>query len=510
MKGLVVCCVSVVLCAAVCVSATPRFSPHSMCNTPCGASHFDHHKLPTELERNHCASCERIPDTETATDEENHGLFASVYKLFCSSTSGLCCRTYECRPHVQRWSQLWLDLQAAGVGLASLMSPHKKDQTHHTPTNTLSPATTTTSITTIAEPEKDLMVRSTRLYVGIAMRLSLLAYRGSTSYTADELECPEKNFIYADSILEDSTNTKAVIAVTDPTGPEPTVFIAFRGTLPWSFSNVKTDIDCSECQMSLDTVWIRNTIAGAAAAVAGGLGVRTVIDRSTVTVDLSADSDRRPLVVTDEPDTESTLESTGATGVTGSVGVHCGFYEAYKAIAAKLLHRISTLLKDTRYQIVFTGHSLGGALASIAALDLLAQIPNYKNRLKVVTFGAPGMGKPSFVDLSTALGLIERTVNIALTHDWVPSLTQLTEICKYYQVGYIDSIKCTATIPNPLTCHLQYGYHDAMTYNGFNKPTRSICRKNKIQSALQTLIRQTFSSSSSSEVDLPSLDDLDD
>ena len=68
----------------------------------------------------------------------------------------------------------------------------------------------------------------------------------------------------------------------------------------------------------------------------------------------------------------------------GTTRVHAGFKDAYDQIAGNLL----SSLRPELGEVVFTGHSLGGALASLAAT---ARAP-----LGLYTFGCPRVGNESF------------------------------------------------------------------------------------------------------------------
>ncbi|MDM8526731.1 lipase family protein [Anaerolineales bacterium HSG24] len=74
------------------------------------------------------------------------------------------------------------------------------------------------------------------------------------------------------------------------------------------------------------------------------------------------------------------------------ITVHAGFIEAYQSIRESVFK----VGKDTPHKkIICTGHSLGGALATLCALDLACnlsgkQVSNY-------TYGSPKVGNPDFV-----------------------------------------------------------------------------------------------------------------
>jgi len=79
--------------------------------------------------------------------------------------------------------------------------------------------------------------------------------------------------------------------------------------------------------------------------------------------------------------------------------VHQGYYSAYNAIRSQLVNALTSLMNQcpTCNTTVVTGHSLGGALAEICALDL-ATMGKFGN-IQLVTFGEPRPGDPAFAYL---------------------------------------------------------------------------------------------------------------
>jgi hypothetical protein len=77
------------------------------------------------------------------------------------------------------------------------------------------------------------------------------------------------------------------------------------------------------------------------------------------------------------------------------VKLHFGFMFAYNKVRWSVQDAIIKLLRDRpNYVVTFTGHSLGGALASIAAIDFLtsSQGSGYRDKVRVITYGAPRVG----------------------------------------------------------------------------------------------------------------------
>ena len=98
--------------------------------------------------------------------------------------------------------------------------------------------------------------------------------------------------------------------------------------------------------------------------------------------------------------------------------VHAGFLSAHESVHSLVASRLETLSDDT--VVIMTGHSLGGALASIAAAKLcfmreqkrlqrrrqgqnehVDDKDDQKNNCILVTAGAPAVGNAAFVDWLT-------------------------------------------------------------------------------------------------------------
>ena len=80
------------------------------------------------------------------------------------------------------------------------------------------------------------------------------------------------------------------------------------------------------------------------------------------------------------------------------IKVHSGFYNCY--INDKTYLKIREHCK-TLYSLVITGHSLGGAIATLCAFDLAKKYPYLK--IKVITFGSPRVGNKKFMEIYNSL-----------------------------------------------------------------------------------------------------------
>lgn len=77
---------------------------------------------------------------------------------------------------------------------------------------------------------------------------------------------------------------------------------------------------------------------------------------------------------------------------TSKIQVHRGFLKCYKSVRGKILEYISTH-RESIHQIFVAGHSLGGALSLLCALDIQY---NCGIHPKVFTSGAPCVGNKEF------------------------------------------------------------------------------------------------------------------
>lgn len=79
------------------------------------------------------------------------------------------------------------------------------------------------------------------------------------------------------------------------------------------------------------------------------------------------------------------LKATGVTNV-GNAYVHTGFQYAYNVVGTAVLDAMKAQVAAyPSYNLVVTGHSLGGSVGSFAALALKEAFPN--KPLKLFTFG---------------------------------------------------------------------------------------------------------------------------
>lgn len=76
--------------------------------------------------------------------------------------------------------------------------------------------------------------------------------------------------------------------------------------------------------------------------------------------------------------------------------LHRGFAEAYMSVAEKVMNGIKKLYDEDPRPVFLTGHSLGGALATICAYDCFLGLELSSTDLFVATYGSPRVGNGAF------------------------------------------------------------------------------------------------------------------
>lgn len=138
---------------------------------------------------------------------------------------------------------------------------------------------------------------------------------------------------------------------------------------------------------------------------------------------------------------------------------HKGYTKAFESVAGRI---IATALPDElrrgdTTRVVFCGHSLGGALATLAGLHAACTLPELQPKIAVVTFGAPQVGDGNFVAFfNNTVPACARVVN---PMDPVPRLlsAQLVHV-----KGYMPVAALSLDSSLPLKAHALRVYADAL------------------------------------------------
>lgn len=193
-----------------------------------------------------------------------------------------------------------------------------------------------------------------------------------------------------------------------------TAVVAFRGTEQDRFQDVLTDLELKPAALDPEGVGVK-VESDDEGSGGGGVAAALLTGLQTVAQGLrSADQDLREIAATG---VRAAAEAI-AQDQNSSPWAHSGFLKAYRAVRVEVLQLldIMTAGKPSEWTIYVTGHSLGGALSTLCALELATRrgwaggaggprIVNY-------SFGSPRVGNRAFADaFNDAVPCAWRVVN---------------------------------------------------------------------------------------------------
>lgn len=120
--------------------------------------------------------------------------------------------------------------------------------------------------------------------------------------------------------------------------------------------------------------------------------------------------------------------------------VHAGFHSAFESIS-EILHTKLAEYDGTDVKIWITGHSLGGALATLMAADIL-RLNSLESNLDlrgVYTFGSPRVGNNAFYDRFTEQAASAKT-RVVRFRNGDDAVTHIPGLLEYKHVGTLAHI----------------------------------------------------------------------
>jgi predicted lipase len=85
-------------------------------------------------------------------------------------------------------------------------------------------------------------------------------------------------------------------------------------------------------------------------------------------------------------------------GGPAGANIHIGFYDSYMTMSSQVLSAVSKLTQQhPTATIILTGHSLGAAQSTFAAMDIKLNLKP-SNPMKVYNYGSPRTGNQAFTD----------------------------------------------------------------------------------------------------------------
>ena len=97
--------------------------------------------------------------------------------------------------------------------------------------------------------------------------------------------------------------------------------------------------------------------------------------------------------------------------------IHGGYYHYYSAVRKQILNYIS-IHKERIKTVLACGHSLGGACAVLASMDIVEEHPSVN--VSCVTFGTPPMADEHFVEAQVTR--VPNSYRVINAEDWAPKL----------------------------------------------------------------------------------------
>jgi hypothetical protein len=134
--------------------------------------------------------------------------------------------------------------------------------------------------------------------------------------------------------------------------------------------------------------------------------------------------------------------------------VHRGFLDAWNSIREETWDRVSNVILRNAGtgRIIVCGHSLGGALSTVASGDLLNRIESqFLDKFHVVTFGSPVVGTQDFVTWYDMA--VPRSVRVASVFDPVPK----TPISNFVHVKTLRQVHSLTGTPINAHSMSEYG-----------------------------------------------------
>lgn len=113
--------------------------------------------------------------------------------------------------------------------------------------------------------------------------------------------------------------------------------------------------------------------------------------------------------------------------------VHKGYFKAFDAVAAQMHEVLASSVRGSgTRRVVFCGHSLGGALATIAATYASCKFPELRPNIALITFGSPQVGDGNFVAFFN--DTVPTSVRVVNPFDPVPRLLspQMVHVKGFY------------------------------------------------------------------------------
>lgn len=112
--------------------------------------------------------------------------------------------------------------------------------------------------------------------------------------------------------------------------------------------------------------------------------------------------------------------------------VHEGFLNLTREEIKPSLSEVAQQL-DPTIPCYITGHSLGAAIATLAAMEIVQTVPQLKDQIRLYTYAGPRVGSPAFAKIYSQL--IPNAYRIVNSGDSVPLVPPITMSNSYTHIG---------------------------------------------------------------------------
>lgn len=111
--------------------------------------------------------------------------------------------------------------------------------------------------------------------------------------------------------------------------------------------------------------------------------------------------------------------------------VHEGFFQLTNELTPSIAEAVEQL--DPTIPFYITGHSLGGAVATLAALEIAQKVPQLKDQIQLYTYASPRVYSPTLAEIHSQL--IPNSYRVANLGDTVPLVPPVTIGNSYIHIG---------------------------------------------------------------------------